>query len=97
MKVESCEPHTCMKLDLFPIPEPDCGVLLSIEVEGFTIDRPHTQMMLLAAMDAAYADITADGWTGHSKILFPQCIARDDICCDVNVNALPDRKERLEV
>ncbi|KAL6458786.1 hypothetical protein MHYP_G00322580 [Metynnis hypsauchen] len=41
--------------------------------------QPHTQMTLLAAMDAACDDITADacrGWIRHSKRFFPHCITR---------------------
>lgn len=59
--------------------------------------QPHTQMTQLAAMDAACEDITADacrGWIRHSKIFFPRCIAREDICCDVDEKLWPDRLHR---
>lgn len=56
--------------------------------------RPHAQMTLLAAMDAACDDITAEscrGWIRHSRRYFPRCIARDNIRCDVDENMWPDR------
>lgn len=62
--------------------------------------QPHTQITLLAAMDAACEDITAHacrGWIRHSKRFFPRCIAREDIRCDVDENLWPDRQERQEV
>ncbi|KAI7812952.1 hypothetical protein IRJ41_012596 [Triplophysa rosa] len=62
--------------------------------------QPHTQMTLLAAMDAACDDITADfcrGWIRHSKRFFPCFIAREDICCDVDENLWPNRQECQEV
>ncbi len=62
--------------------------------------QPHTQMTLLAAMDAACDEITADACRGmirHSKRLFPRCIAREDIRCDVDENLWPNRQERQEV
>ncbi|KAL7839610.1 hypothetical protein SRHO_G00262680 [Serrasalmus rhombeus] len=62
--------------------------------------QPHTQMTLLAAMDAACEDITAEdcrGWNRHSKRFFPRCIAREDIRCDVDENMWPNRQERQEV
>ncbi|XP_044052938.1 uncharacterized protein LOC122876529 [Siniperca chuatsi] len=62
--------------------------------------QPHTQMTLLAAMDAACDDITADacrGWIRHSKRFFPRCIAREDVCCDVDENLWPNRQDRQEV
>ncbi|KAI7813016.1 hypothetical protein IRJ41_013688 [Triplophysa rosa] len=62
--------------------------------------HPHTQMTLLAAMDAACDDITADhcrGWIRHSKQIFPRCIAREDIRCDVDENLWPDRLECQDV
>ncbi|XP_019213444.1 uncharacterized protein LOC102077558 [Oreochromis niloticus] len=62
--------------------------------------HPHEQMALLAAMDAACDDITAGscrGWIRHSRRYFPRCIARDNICCDVDENMWPDRQERLDV
>jgi len=62
--------------------------------------QPHTQMTLLAAMDAACDDVTADagrGWIRHSKRFFPRCIAREDICCDVDENLWPNRQEHQEV
>ncbi len=39
-------------------------------------------MSLLDAMNAACLDISAEdlqGWIRHAKILFPRCIALDDI------------------
>ncbi len=57
-------------------------------------------MTLQAAMGAAWDDITADGrrgWIRHSKIFFPRCIAREDICCDVDENLWPNRQERQHV
>ena len=62
--------------------------------------RPHVQMALLAATDAACDDITAEpcrGWIRHSRRYFPRCIARDDIRRDVNENMWPDRQELLDV
>ncbi|KAM4592404.1 uncharacterized protein PAE49_011102 [Odontesthes bonariensis] len=62
--------------------------------------QPHTQITLLAAMDAACEDITADacrGWIRHSRRFFPRCIARDNIQCDVDENMWPNRQERQQV
>lgn len=59
--------------------------------------HPHTQMALLAAMDAACDDITAESWIPHSRRYFPHCIARDEIRCDVDEIMWPDREERLDV
>ncbi|KAL7862608.1 hypothetical protein SRHO_G00115920 [Serrasalmus rhombeus] len=62
--------------------------------------QPHTQMTLLAAMDAACEDITAEacrGWIRHSRRSVPRCIAREDIRCDVDENMWPNRQERQEV
>ncbi len=63
--------------------------------------QPHTLMTLLAAMDVACEeDITVDacrGWIRHSKIFFPRCLAREDICCDVDENLWPDRLARQQV
>lgn len=62
--------------------------------------QPHTQMTLLAAMDAACHDITADACRvliRHSKRFFPRCIAREDVCCDVDDNLWPNRQDRQEV
>lgn len=62
--------------------------------------QPHTQMTLLAAMDATCEDITVDacrGWIRHSKRLFPRCIGRENIRCDVDENMWADRQERLDV
>lgn len=61
---------------------------------------PHTQMALLAAMDAACDDIAADscrGWIRHSRRYFPRCIARENIRSDVDENMWPNRQERLDV
>uniref|UniRef100_A0A1A8BRY8 DDE superfamily endonuclease n=1 Tax=Nothobranchius kadleci TaxID=1051664 RepID=A0A1A8BRY8_NOTKA len=62
--------------------------------------HPHTQMALLAAMDAACDDITAEscrGWIRHSRRYFPRCIDRADIPCDVDENMWADRRERLDI
>ena len=62
--------------------------------------QPHTQMTLLAAMDAACEDITVDacrGWIRHSKRFFPRCIGRENIRCDVDENMWVDRQEHLDV
>ncbi|XP_025998211.1 uncharacterized protein LOC113025676 isoform X3 [Astatotilapia calliptera] len=62
--------------------------------------HPHTQMTLLAAMDAACDDITAEscrGWIRHSRRYFPRCIDRADIRCDVDANMWADRRERLDI
>ncbi len=63
--------------------------------------QPHTLMTLLAAMDVACEeDITVDacrGWIRHSKISFPCCLAKEDICCDVDENLWPDRLARQQV
>ncbi|KAL7852197.1 hypothetical protein SRHO_G00179820 [Serrasalmus rhombeus] len=62
--------------------------------------QPHTQMTLLAAMDAACEDITAEacrGWIRRSKSFFPRCIAREAIRCDVDEIMWPNRQERQEV
>lgn len=59
--------------------------------------QPHTRMTLLAAMDAACEDISADacrGWIRHSRRFFPRCIARQNICCDVDENLWPNRQDR---
>ena len=61
---------------------------------------PRAQMALLAAMDAACDNITAEscrGWIHHSRRYIPRCIARDGIRCDVDENMWPDRQERLNV
>ena len=62
--------------------------------------QPRTQMTLLAAMDTACDDITADacrGWMRHFKRFFPRCITREYIHCDVDENLWPNRQERREV
>ena len=62
--------------------------------------RPHAQMALLAAMDAACDDITVEscrGWIRHSRRYFPRCLAKEDICCDVDENMWPDRQEHVDV
>ena len=59
-----------------------------------------SQMTLLAAMDAACDDITADacrGWIRHSKWFFPRCIAREDLRCDVDEKLWPNRRECQDV
>lgn len=48
--------------------------------------QPHTQIILLTAMDAAREDISAEGWIRHSKSFHPRCIAREDICRDMDEN-----------
>ena len=61
--------------------------------------EPHTQVTLLAAMDAACQDITADScraWIRHSRRYYPHCLAWEDIWCDVDENLWPDRREREE-
>ena len=71
-----------------------------MEVEGVRSSATHTQMTLLAAMDAACEDITVDacrGWIRHSKRFFPRCIGRENIRCDVDENMWADRQERLDV
>uniref|UniRef100_A0A1A8IV12 DDE superfamily endonuclease n=1 Tax=Nothobranchius kuhntae TaxID=321403 RepID=A0A1A8IV12_NOTKU len=62
--------------------------------------HPHTQMALLAAMDAACDDITAEscrGWIRHSRRYFPRCIDRADIPCDADENVWADRRERVDM
>uniref|UniRef100_A0A1A8VF77 DDE superfamily endonuclease n=1 Tax=Nothobranchius furzeri TaxID=105023 RepID=A0A1A8VF77_NOTFU len=62
--------------------------------------HPHTQMALLAAMDAACDDITAEscrGWIRHSRRYFPRCIDRADVPCDADENVWADRRERLDI
>ncbi|KAI2649092.1 Insertion element IS630 uncharacterized 39 kDa protein [Labeo rohita] len=61
--------------------------------------RPHDQMSLLDAMDAACQDITAEhcqGWIRHAKRFFPRCLAREDIRCDVDENMWPNAEDRAE-
>ncbi|TWW80190.1 hypothetical protein D4764_01G0000050 [Takifugu flavidus] len=61
--------------------------------------EPHTQVTLLAAMDAACQDITADScraWIRHARRYYPRCLAREDIRCDVDENLWPNRQEREE-
>ncbi|XP_039598918.1 uncharacterized protein LOC120521189 [Polypterus senegalus] len=61
--------------------------------------RPHDQMSLLDAMDAACQDITAEhcqGWIRHGKRFFPRCLAREDIRCDVDENMWPNAEDRAE-
>lgn len=62
--------------------------------------RPHNQMSLLAAMDAACDGITAEhcrGWLRHARRFFPRCIARENLRCDVDENLWPDRQERQDI
>ena len=62
--------------------------------------RPHAQMALLAAMDAACDDITVEscrGWIRHSRRYFPRCLAREDVRCDVDENMWPDRRACVDV
>ncbi|KAI2661539.1 Ribosome maturation factor RimP [Labeo rohita] len=61
--------------------------------------RPHDQMSLLDAMDAACQDITAEhcqGWIRHAKRFFPRCLAKEDIRCDVDENMWPNAQDRAE-
>ncbi|RXN26514.1 hypothetical protein ROHU_036474 [Labeo rohita] len=61
--------------------------------------RPHDQMSLLDAMDAACKDITAEhcqGWIRHAKRFFPRCLAREDIRCDVDENMWPNAEDWAE-
>ena len=61
--------------------------------------RPHYQMSLLDAMDAACQDITAEhcqGWIRHAKRFFPRCLAREDIRCDVDENMWPNAEDRAD-
>ncbi|XP_073761989.1 uncharacterized protein [Danio rerio] len=61
--------------------------------------RPHDQMALLDAMDAACQDITTEhcqGWIRHAKRFFPRCLAREDIRCDVDENMWPNAEDRAE-
>ncbi|KAL7849254.1 hypothetical protein SRHO_G00208770 [Serrasalmus rhombeus] len=80
---------------------PDGEMALNDRERWKVYDRqPHTQMTLLAAMDAACEDITAEacrGWIRHSRRFVPRCIAREDIRCDVDENMWPNRQERQEV
>ncbi|XP_029681515.1 uncharacterized protein [Takifugu rubripes] len=58
-----------------------------------------TQVTLLAAMDAACQDNTADScraWIRHARRYYPRCLAREDIRCDVDENLWPNRQEREE-
>lgn len=62
--------------------------------------QPHTQTILLATTDAACEAITADAcrdWIRHSKRFFPDCIAKADICCDMDENLQTDRQEHQGV
>ncbi|XP_028654701.1 uncharacterized protein LOC114649369 [Erpetoichthys calabaricus] len=59
--------------------------------------NPHTQMTLLAVMEAACGNITADacrGWKRHSRRFFPCCIAKEDIRCDVDENMWPNIQDQ---
>jgi hypothetical protein len=54
------------------------------------------QMSLLDAMNVASEDITGDlcrGWLSHARRLFPLCITRENIRCDVDENLWPDQQE----
>lgn len=56
------------------------------------------QPSLLHAMDAACDDITGDqcrGWLRHARRVFPRCIARESIRCDVDENLWPDGQQRV--
>ena len=63
--------------------------------------RPQDQMSLLAAMDSACDDITAEycrGWLRHARGFFSlRCITWENIRCDVNENLWPDKQERQDV
>ena len=57
--------------------------------------RPHDQMSLLDAMNAACLAIRAEGcqrWIRHSRRFFPWCIAMEHINCDVEENMWPNRQ-----
>lgn len=51
-------------------------------------------MTLLAAMNAALESCRR--WTQHSGRYFLHCIARKDICCNVDENMWLDRQEHLD-
>ncbi len=62
--------------------------------------RQQDQMSLLDAVNAECEDITADHcreWVRHSSRFFPQCMAMENIRCDVDENVWPDKQERQDV
>ncbi len=61
--------------------------------------RPTGQKSLQKAMDAERQDITAEhcqGWSRHTNIFFPRCLAREDIRCDVDENMWPDAEDQAD-
>ncbi|XP_051519617.1 uncharacterized protein LOC127420984 [Myxocyprinus asiaticus] len=61
--------------------------------------RPYEQMSLLEAMNAGCLAIGAEdcqGWICHARRYFPQCIARENIQCDVDENLWHNRQERMD-
>ena len=61
--------------------------------------NPHTQMSQLDAMNAAFEDTSAEdcqAWIRHAKIFFPRCLARENICCDIDENMWPNAGDRLD-
>ncbi|KAL3980184.1 protein O-mannose beta-1,4-N-acetylglucosaminyltransferase [Sarotherodon galilaeus] len=59
--------------------------------------QPYTRENLLRAMELACVDIPAEafqGWIRHSRAFFPQCLARDNIACNVDEVMWPDAAQR---
>ncbi|XP_049319442.1 uncharacterized protein LOC125780972 [Astyanax mexicanus] len=61
--------------------------------------QPFVRMPLLQAMEEACDEIDVgaiQGWIRHSRRFFPQCLAKDNIACDVDVALWPDPAVRQE-
>ncbi|XP_039464307.1 uncharacterized protein LOC120437816 isoform X1 [Oreochromis aureus] len=59
--------------------------------------QPYTRENLLRAMEQACVDIPAEafqGWIRRSRAFFPQCLARDNIACDVDEVMWPNAAQR---
>ncbi|KAI2646013.1 Highly reducing polyketide synthase ZEA2 [Labeo rohita] len=61
--------------------------------------RPYEQMPLLEAMNAGCLAISAEdcqGWIRHARRHFAQCIARENIQCNVDENLWHNWQERMD-
>lgn len=61
--------------------------------------QPHARMPLLQALEDACGDIevaSVQGWMRHAKRFFPQCLARENILCDVDEVLWPDQAQRRD-
>ncbi|XP_061669556.1 uncharacterized protein LOC133497566 [Syngnathoides biaculeatus] len=85
---------------------PACSPFLSPIEEFFSAWRwqvldchSHRGMSLLDAMNASCRAINAEscqGWIRRARRFFPQCVAREDIQCDVDENLWPNEKELVD-